>query len=358
MNKTPHKQRVRQVLDGIAQGRPLAGPMQVHLDITNGCNAACVTCWDHSPLLNTPRGADWKRRRLPFARFEQILGMLDEVGGVGAMVLSGMGEPLTHPDVYKMIEQIKRRGWSLTMITNLVAADADRLAESGVDQLLVGVQGVSPKSYTAFHPGWTEAHFFTLCAVLRRLAQSPVRVRHVQVINRDTAPELVEMVRFGRMFGADRVNYKLASLKDGTEGCAVSEAQHQWMIHEGAPQARALAERLGVATNLDVFEAQLQAGGRATAPIERIGCAMGHVFTRITVDEDVLYCCNTEIRVGSLRERGFSEWWWGPEWQALRDQLARGEYLPGCAQCGKIEQNLKWRARAEAAGIQLSQVRP
>ena len=46
MNQNPHKVRVRQVLDGLAQGRPLAGPMQVHLDITNGCNAACVTCWD------------------------------------------------------------------------------------------------------------------------------------------------------------------------------------------------------------------------------------------------------------------------------------------------------------------------
>lgn len=358
MSQNPHKQRVRQVLDGLRQGRPLAGPMQVHIDITNGCNAACVTCWDHSPLLNTPRSADWKRRRLPLARFERILTMLDELGGVGAVVLSGMGEPLTHPDVYTMIGHIKRRGWSLTMITNLVAADADRLAESGVDQLLVGVQGVTPKSYTAFHPGWTEQHFFTLCATLRRLAQSPIRARHVQVINRDTAPELVEMVRFGRMFGADRVNYKLASLKDGTEGCAITEDQRLWMIHEGAPQARALAERLGVATNLDVFEAQLQPGGRATAPIEQIGCAMGHVFTRITVDEEVLYCCNTEIRVGSLRERGLAEWWWGPEWQALRDQLARGDYPAGCAQCGKIEQNLKWRARAEAAGIPLGGPRP
>ena len=87
MNKTPHKQRVRQVLDGLRQGRPLTGPMQVHLDITNGCNAACVTCWDHSPLLTTPRSADWKRRRLPFARFEQILAMLDELHAAGITIV-------------------------------------------------------------------------------------------------------------------------------------------------------------------------------------------------------------------------------------------------------------------------------
>ena len=29
MNKTPHKLRVRQVLDGLRQGRPLTGPMPV-----------------------------------------------------------------------------------------------------------------------------------------------------------------------------------------------------------------------------------------------------------------------------------------------------------------------------------------
>ena len=70
------------VLAGMRAGRPATGPLHVHVDVTNTCNAACVTCWDHSPLLAEPRPATWKRRRLPKERFFGLLEELDalEIG--------------------------------------------------------------------------------------------------------------------------------------------------------------------------------------------------------------------------------------------------------------------------------------
>lgn len=340
------------VLDDIARGRPTVGPHNVHIDVINGCNAACVTCWDHSPHLDTPRPAAWKRRRLPLADFQALCDQLRDLGSVRAVVLSGMGEPLIHPDIYEMIARVKAEGWHLTLLSNLVAADIDRLCESGVDTLLVGVQGVSPGSYTAFHPGWTEQHFFTMCRYLRRLGRAGVRTRHVQVINRDTAPEVVDMVRFGRLFQADRVNFKLASLFGGTEAVGISEEQRDWLLRDGLPRARALARELGVHTNLELFTEQLGAARediRHTVPIHEIGCFMGHVYTRITVTGEVLYCCNTEVSVGHLDDAPFAELWVGERWQAWREQFAAGEYVKGCDKCGKFEQNRKWSARVHAA---------
>ena len=340
------------VIAGLLDGRPRIGPRTVHIDVTNACNAACVTCWDHSPLLDTPRPITWKRRRLAADRFFALVDELAALGSVRAIVISGMGEPLVHPDVYDFIAAVKAQGWHLTIITNLIAADIDRLAQSGVDQLLVGVQGVTPASYTAFHPGWTEADFFRLCQYLRVLGEEGVRCRHVQVINRDLAWEVVEMVRFGQLFRADRVNYKLASLAEGTEACIATPLQLAWLAAEGIPQARALAAELGVPTNLDLFARQVDAAlGRpqATTPIEEVGCAMGYVYSRITVDQDVLFCCNTEVHVGTLADGArFADLWYGPAWQALRDRLAAGDYFEGCARCGKFEQNVKWAERLGA----------
>ena len=37
-----------------SRARRSTGPRTVHFDVTNACNAACITCWDHSPLLATP----------------------------------------------------------------------------------------------------------------------------------------------------------------------------------------------------------------------------------------------------------------------------------------------------------------
>jgi len=341
----------QRILQGIREGRPLTGPRTVHIDVTNGCNAACVTCWDHSPLLTTPRSNDWKRRRLPRDRFLALVDELHALGSVRAVILSGMGEPLTHPHIYEMMSAVKAKGWDLTLLTNLVAADADRLVDTGVDQILAGVQGATPDAHAAFHPGWDETHFTRMCRTLRRLGRAGVRTRHVQVINRTTAPEVVEMVRFGRLFRADRVNFKLASLAGGTEDSGVTAEQQRWLVDEGIPSARDLAQTLDVRTNLHLFERQVAAWGDQafdTVPIADVGCYMGFVYTRITVDLDVLYCCNTNVQVGSLRDGGFRELWEGERWQKLRGALGSGHFFEGCERCGKFEQNVKWRARLDA----------
>ena len=341
----------RAILEGVAGGEPVQGPSTVHVDVTNACNAACVTCWDHSPLLDQGRPASWKARSLGYDDFARLVDELAAMGSVRAMILSGMGDPLVHPEIYRMIALVKRHGFHLTMLTNLVAADIDQLEQSGVDQLLVGVHGARPQSYLAFHPGWSDRHFNKMCRYLRRLRSAGVRCRHVQVINRDNAADVPQMVRFGKSFGADRVNFKLASLYDGTEACTITAEQRDWLLQEGVPEARRLERELGVTTNLDLFERQLgaaQAKALATTPIDQIGCFMGYVYTRITVDREVLFCCNTAVRVGSLQEQGFAQLWYGAAWQALRARLRSGDYLRGCDKCGKFEQNVKWSERYRA----------
>lgn len=336
------------ILAGMRAGRPGAGPLHVHIDVTNTCNAACVTCWDHSPLLNEPRHYTWKRQRMEVTRFKALVNELAALGTVRGVVISGMGEPLTHPEIYTMLAAIKARGWHLTLMTNLVAADLDRLVEVRPDQVLVGVQGVTPTTHAAFHPGWGSDQFFSMCAGLRALSRAGAVVRHVQVINRDTCAEVPAMVRFGRLFSADRVNFKLASLALGTEACAIDDAQRTWLLDSGIPEARRLSTSLNVPTNLDLFERQVRTGGLATVPIDAVGCWMGHVYSRITVQGEILYCCNTEVKVGHLSERSFAEHWHGARWQSLREQLARGQYLNGCERCGKFEQNEKWARRLAA----------
>jgi len=147
------------------------------------------------------------------------------------------------------------------------------------------------------------------------------------------------------------VSFKLASLRGGTEDCRIDEAQRARLVAELVPEAARVAGELGVATNLDVFAAQLGAGGGATAPIADVGCFMGYYYARITVDGTVLYCCNTDVVVGSLADARFADQWRGEAWQALRDRLRGGAYLPSCDQCGKLNQNVNiGRAFAAAYG--------
>jgi MoaA/NifB/PqqE/SkfB family radical SAM enzyme len=329
------------VLDGIRAGRPRAGPETIHIDVTNACNTNCITCWDHSPLLALGRSSAWKRQRVDAAAVATLLDDAASLTGLRAVIISGMGEPFTHPDIYRILAAVKDRGLHLTVITNLVAADPDVVLGLDVDQLLVGIHGGSERGYLAFHPSFGPRDWTRLEEMLATFAAAGRRYKHVQVVAACNADELALMIDVAARHRALQVNFKLASLGGGTEAARIDEAQRARLLGELVPAATDRARELGVDHNLDVFRGQLEVGGAATADIAAVGCYMGFAYARVLVDGTVLYCCNTEVRVGSLAEASFSALWAGPAWQALRDRFRRGDYLDSCSQCGKLNQNVK-----------------
>ena len=333
---------------GLDAGTPLVGPRSIHIDVTNACNTNCVTCWDHSPHLDEPRSAAWKRQRVSVEQVERLLDDARSLSALEAVVISGMGGPFTHPEIYALIEAVKSRGLSLTIITNLIPADPERILALEVDQLLIGIHAASEEAYRAFHPSFRSDEWERLHAMLARFQAAGRRYKHVQVICRENAHELVGMIELAARYEAERVNFKLAGLKHGTEAVRITDEQRRRLVEDDVSRAWQLADRLGVRHNLEVFGEQLAAGGAATAPIEEIGCFMGYVYARILVDGTVLFCCNTDVVVGNLSEASFSQLWRGRAWQALRERMSQGDYFASCSQCGKLNQNVKLARRFEA----------
>lgn len=347
-----HAANKRARLDAFADGSLPLGPQTVHIDLTNACNTDCVTCWDHSPHLHTPQPVAWKRQRIDPDAFVALLDDIDGLGGLEAVILSGMGEPFTHPHIYALLAEVKRRGLHVTVITNLLAADPRKIVELDVDCLLLGIHGASERSYLAFHPSWQPRDWQRLQATLAEFAACGRRHdKHVHVICKHNADELVAMVEQAERLRAERINFKLASLRRGTEAVGMDAPTRARLLAHDVAHARARAEQLGVRHNLDAFALQLRASlaGRAdaheTAAIDEVGCFMGQLYSRITVDGTVLFCCNTEVVVGHLATTRFSALWRGSAWQGWRERMRRGEYLPSCRQCGKFNQNLTWSER-------------
>jgi wyosine [tRNA(Phe)-imidazoG37] synthetase (radical SAM superfamily) len=342
MNTVARHARLQSLADGI----PRLGPRTVHLDLINTCNARCVTCWDHSPLLPTPRTAAWKRERLSAHVVTALLDEIQSLGGLEAVILSGMGEPFLHPQIDTIIAAVKERGLNLTIITNLVAAEAGTILDLAVDQLLVGIHAATLETYSAFHPGFGRTEWQHLHAALTRFGEAGRAFKHVHVICAANAHELSAMIAQGARYRAAQVNFKLASLGPGTEAVRITDEQRHQLLAESLPAAEAEAARLGVRHNLHVLRAQLNAGGATTAAIEDVGCWLGYEYARVTAVGTVLYCCSTEVEVGRLNAPGdFSRLWRGPVWQGLRERLARKQFFSACQQCGKLNQNLKLAER-------------
>jgi len=344
-------------LRSLRDDEPRIGPQTVHFDIANACNVRCSTCWHHSPLLDPARlpTTRWKRRTMSFATFRTILDDLLSLGGLEQIILSGMGEPTLNDALYRMVAYAHQHGIGVTIITNLLQADLARLLEShGELNLLVSICGASRQVWETFHGGAYAGGFERLLKQLEVLRLRRVRPKHVQVINAQNYHELPDMVRFARRWPAKRITFKLASLGHGTEAVSLSHVQKMRLRDHLVPLAQDLAEAGSIATDLEAFRSQISLDSDRTAPIEEVGCFMGLLYCRITVDCELLYCCNSEIIVGVVDEQTpFRTLWEGSRYRALRARLRKRVFFESCRQCGKYKQNLKWfqKLQTEHASI-------
>ena len=136
------KQSRKLRLKGIAEGTVLTGPQTVHIDLANGCNTNCTTCWDHSPHLHEARSIDWKRQKMSLPTFNDLLEDLDAMRSVESVILSGMGDPFVNTDIYEMIARCKQIGWHVTVLTNALLAKPEKILSLNVDMMLISVNGV------------------------------------------------------------------------------------------------------------------------------------------------------------------------------------------------------------------------
>lgn len=310
----------------------MLGPETVHIDITNTCNLDCITCWNYAPGLASPKNAEWRKQRMAPAVFARVL---EEVAGSGVerIILSGAGEPFTHPDIYHFIAAVKGKGLGLTVITNGTLCDFPRLAGLGVDQLLVNTSSACAATYTAYHPNQPPETFEMLIAGVTGLSGA-VAVNLVQVINALNADELTAMIELAHRAQA-RASFKLGDTPPGTECCRLDTGHRQALLERGIPAAMARAKVLGVRHNLPAFAAQLSGTQGQQAPLP---CFAGYLYSRIYVDGRVFFCCE-HIEVGHVDEADFGTLWLAPAYDAIRQRLHAGHGFPGCTRCGKHDMN-------------------
>lgn len=324
------RERLEERLRGWLEHRPRLGPETVHVDVANACNLRCVTCWNHAEGLERPKDPAWKALRMAPELFERAV---DGAAALGAerVIVSGGGEPFTHPRIEELLARVKARGLRLTVITNGTLCRFERLAQLGVDQVLLNLASATAETYARCHPGEAGGTFERLVEGARLLCG---KVNLVQVVNRANASEVAQMVELAARVGA-RCSFKAADAPRGTERWALGARDVADLLGRSIPKARKRAKRLGVKTNLDAFEDQLSgAGGRARPP----HCFAGYLYARVWVDGTVFFCCE-HVPVGTLAASALPQLWASREQAALRERLHAGDWLPGCARCGKHDMN-------------------
>ena len=116
---------------------------KLYVEPTTLCNLECRTCirnvWDTPTTL------------MPMEVFHTLLEQTKEFPEMKRVVLSGLGEPFTHPDILEMVRLVREQGLDVTIGSNGLLLDkpkSEELVRLGVDRLVISLDGVSPETYS------------------------------------------------------------------------------------------------------------------------------------------------------------------------------------------------------------------
>ena len=123
-------------------------PTHLTVDVTNICNLRC-------PLCPTGVGAPGRRKgMMPLATFRKLI---DDMGSYLISIdLFNWGEPLLNKDIYEMIAYAHERDIVTSVSTNFhhfSEGSAEKLIASGLDVLILSIDGASQGSYEKYRIG-------------------------------------------------------------------------------------------------------------------------------------------------------------------------------------------------------------
>lgn len=131
---------------------PLDTPFSIIIEPTTFCNLKCKFCL-HSFTRDDMVNSGHVFQKMSGEIFQKVVDQIKMFPqSIKSINFAGVGEPLLHEDLTKMIRQLKNTGRVITISIisnglNLSKSLSDDLVNSGVDSLKISLNGLTDESY-------------------------------------------------------------------------------------------------------------------------------------------------------------------------------------------------------------------
>lgn len=311
------------LIQGLFNGQVAkTGPFVVTWDIIGRCNLRCIGCPYHTPLKShNPSAADFS-----FDVFQRLCDELRELG-TSSLVLQGTGEPFLHPDLFRMIQTAKSKGFEVILLTNGTFLNRDmctQLLESGVDTLKVSLWATSPQEFEENYPGIPKSMFAKILDGLNVLSDLK-SLRGVSVpetilyfvINRNNYHGIDKAVDLALTARCDGLHFSI--MHDSSQKVAslmLDEIETRDLDNDLARIEKKL-NLLGVKHNIRNVRFRYRIGEFV---LNRIPCYISWFHVRVGLDGRVFPCirCAPEIDFGNVHTQSFKKIWNGDAIRVFR----------------------------------------
>ncbi len=286
-----------------------AVPLEVMLELTAGCNFRCAHCYlpSHSaaPVLPTDR----------------LLRLLEELAEMGTLFLTCTGgEPLLHPDWYRILRRARELGFAVALLTNgsrVDEATAARLAELSV-AVEVSYYSRDPVVFDCITGA--AGSFAAVTAGVERLCRRGARVTLKVPLLADNAAGLPAVRAYADTLGADCLAYPTVFPRRNGDLAPTARALDGAALTSCLARFPELQPRLGEPP-----------ADRDAWPL----CAAGTRSAAVAANGDVLPCPVFPEAAGSLAVSSFREVWEGAALFA-RLRALRWRDLETCRDCRRL----------------------
>jgi radical SAM protein with 4Fe4S-binding SPASM domain len=325
-------------------------PTHMTVDVTNICNLRCPLC----PTGVGTRGRE--KGRMPLKTYKEII---DETGKYLISIdLFNWGEPLLNKDVYEMIAYAHARHIVTSVSSNFQhfsEAAAEQLISSGLDILILSIDGASQESYEKYRVGGNFRkvidHISLLVKKKRERGSASPYICWQFLVMKHNEHEVETAKKMAEELGVDNVTIDHAYLPVATKEEAMKWLPHDPQYHrydlaelERGWQAVEKAQETASASDKQQAAAETQEIPKEHSHAQnnfhrRVNCSWLWTQTTINWDGSVSPCCavyDPSFDFDNISETSFKKVWNNEKYRASRRFSSTGEAggtITVCMQC-------------------------
>ncbi|MCC9135703.1 SPASM domain-containing protein [Pontibacter silvestris] len=294
-------------------------PISISLEPTTSCNLRCPECPSGLRSFTRPTGM------LQEGLFKQTIDQLHR--RLLYLIFYFQGEPYLHKNFLELVKYASDRGIYTATSTNAHFLDDDmarKTVASGLDRLIVSIDGTTQETYTAYRIGGKlDKVLDGVRHVVKWKQKLKTKTPHIMfqfLVVRPNEHQLEDVKKLAKELGVDEVVFKTAQIYD---------------YEQGSP----------LIPTIDYYSRYKNNGNGSYSIKNKL---LNHCWRMwhscvITWDGLVVPCCfdkDAEYRQGDLKLSSFKEVWRGAKYNQFRQALLRSraeiEMCKNCTEGTKV----------------------
>jgi len=295
---------VRSTLSLVQRSSHITGrPMNITIEPTNICNLQCPVCETGAGVLGRPDG---------HMTLEQFKTLIDKVAEhTNTLMFYFMGEPFLNKHAYQMIRYAKDQGIPfITTCTNGDAVNAEKLAESGIDEVRFQIGGMTQETHQTYRIGSNlERVFKNLRETIqfRNERRLPMKIISGFILMKHNEHEVETFKVALSQMGVDEAEVIDPCVRTIEQGLQMLPTDKERWFYDPVAFERGILRPKIVPDN---------------------ECPWIYYSMAVHVNGNVVPCCRDpkgEEIMGNLFSQSLEEVWNGAPYRAFRDKLHRNQ---------------------------------